>query len=240
MRFGVRLTGYLEKVKKPIDFGTVVQNLLTGRYDNVGYFATDCQQVVENCRIYHAGNEEGASLCEQANRLQVSMERKFGPLLASEQSGAAAKTREKAASKFIAIKRPEKDLLRSIMSELREATYTDKTAQYTEKATLHFEKPVDATIFTDYPQFVETPMDLETVDRKIESGVCKFRGLCPSMTELIDQSNSFEYFLIATDATPEDFEYDISLIFRNCERYNGPKKNFHMVTLGKHTAKLFR
>lgn len=194
LHFGIRLTGYLEKVKKPIDFGTIVQNLLTGRYNNFEYFATDCQQVVENCRIYHAGNVEGASLCEQANRLQVSMERKFGPLVASEQSGAIAKTREKAASKFIVIKRPEKDLLRSIMSELRDFTYTDKTVQYTEKATLHFEKPVDATIFTDYPQFVETPMDLETVDRKIESGICKFRGLCPSMIELTYRSNLFVYF----------------------------------------------
>ena len=122
--------GYLEKVKRPMDFGTIVQNLLTGRYNNCGRFAVDCQQVLENCRVYHAGSDEGASLCEQANRLQVSMDRSLGPLLASEQSGAAAKAREKAASKFIVIKRPEKDLLRSIVSELREATYTDKTVQY--------------------------------------------------------------------------------------------------------------
>lgn len=174
-------------MKKPIDFGTIVQNLLKGRYNSVGSFATDCRQVVENCRIFYAGEEEGASLCEQANRLHVSMERNLGPLLATEQSGAGAKARDKAASKYIVIKRPEKDLLRSIMSELREATYTDKTVNITEKATLHFEKPVDATIFTDYPQFVETPMDLETVDRNIESGSCKFRVSCPSMSALISQ-----------------------------------------------------
>ena len=46
--------------------------------------------------------------------------------------------------------------------------------------------------------------------------------------------------LACIDATPEDFEYDISLIFKNCDRYNGPKKNYHMVNLGKHTAKVFR
>jgi hypothetical protein len=28
-------------------------------------------------------------------------------------------------------------------------------------------------MFTDYLNFVETPMDLETVDRKIENGSCK-------------------------------------------------------------------
>ena len=59
------------------------------------------------------------------------------------------------------------------MSELREATYTDKTVKFTEKATLHFEHPVDTAMFTDYLNFVETPMDLETVDRKIENGSCK-------------------------------------------------------------------
>lgn len=42
-----------------------------------------------------------------------------------------------------------------------------------------------------------------------------------------------------TDVTPKDFEYDVLLIFKNCERYNGPA-DIHMVTLGKYTAKLFR
>jgi hypothetical protein len=165
--------GYLDKVKKPIDLGSIVQNLLTGRYNNVRSFAADCRQVVENCREFYAGDEESAPLCEQANRLHISMERNLGPLLASEQSGASAKARDNAASKYTEIKRPEKDFLRSIMSELREATYTDKTAKFTEKATLHFENPVDTAMFTDYLKFVETPMDLETVDRKIESGSCK-------------------------------------------------------------------
>ena len=40
--------------------------------------------------------------------------------------------------------------------------------QLTEKATTHFEKPVDTTFFPDYRNFVESPMDLETVDGKIE------------------------------------------------------------------------
>jgi hypothetical protein len=37
-----------------------------------------------------------------------------------------------------------------------------------------------------------------------------------------------------------DFEYDVSLIFKNCDKYNGAKNNIHMVTLGKYTAKVFR
>jgi len=203
--------GYLSKVKRPIDFGTIIQNLLVaGKYTTVAAFAADCRRVVENCRTYYAGNEEGESLCEQANRLMISMDKKLGPMLAKEKSGALAKEWDK---ENITIKRPEKDFLRNIMRELREATYTDSVVKITEKATLHFEHPVDVTIYTDYLKFVESPMDLLTVDRKIESGAY---------------------------ATPEDFEYDITLIFKNCDRYNGPKKNIHMINLGRHTAKIFR
>jgi len=205
--------GYLDKVKKPIDLGTIVQNLLSGRYKSVGAFVADCRSVTENCHAFYEGNDEGAELCAKADRLYESMEKNLGQLFLFDQSEKGAKAREKAASKYMVIKRPEKDFLRDIMRELRAATYTDRAAKITERATLNFEKPVDTAIFTDYLQFVETPMDLETVDRKIENG---------------------------SYATPEDFEYDIALIFKNCERYNGSKKNFHMVNLGKHTAKIFR
>ena len=114
---------------------------------------------------------------------------------------------------MITIKRPEKEFLKDVLRELRSAKYTDKVSKLTEPATLHFEKPVDTKLFTDYGKYVDNPMDLQKIDRKIASGAY---------------------------ATPEDFEYDIALIFRNCEYYNGPKKNLHMVALGKHTAKIFR
>ncbi|KAL7542395.1 hypothetical protein ACHAXR_011744 [Thalassiosira sp. AJA248-18] len=202
--------GYMDKVKQPIDIGTIVQHLITGSYNSVGSFVADCRRIVENC---HAFNGVTEPLGEQASRLNAIMEKSLGQLSLFDQSDKGAKAREKAASKCMVIKRPEKDFLREIMRELRAATYTDKLAKITEKATMHFEKPVDTTIFTDYTEYVETAMDLETVDRKIESG---------------------------SYATPEDFEFDLTLIFKNCERYNGPKKNMHMITLGKHTAKIFR
>ena len=37
-----------------------------------------------------------------------------------------------------------------------------------------------------------------------------------------------------------DFEYDVSLIFKNCDKYNGAKHNVLMIALGKYTAKVFR
>lgn len=170
--------GYLEKVKKPVDLGTIVHDLLTGRYDNLGAFVADCRAVSENCHAYYEGNDEGAPLCEKADRLRASMEESLGRLFLFDQSEKGARERERAASRYMTIKRPEKGFLRDIMRELRAATYTDRSAKITERATTHFEKPVDTTMFPDYPKYVETPMDLETVDRKIESGSCKLSRIC--------------------------------------------------------------
>lgn len=205
--------GYLDKVQKPIDFGTIVQNLITGGYDSSEDFAADCRLVTDNCRSFYEGTEDGPVFLEKVNRLQQTMDKQLAQLSSYEKSDKGAKAREKARTKMITIKKPDKEFLRDIMRDLRATTYTDKLAKITEKATLHFEKPVDTTMFTDYLKFVDTPMDLETVDGKIEQ----------------------DFYL-----TPEDFEYDILTIFRNCEKYNTPKKNVHMVTLGKHTAKVFR
>ena len=65
----------------------------------------------------------------------------------------------------------------------------------------------------DYPNYVSQPMDLATIETKINNGAY---------------------------ATPEDFELDVNLIFQNCEAYNGPKKNTPLVTLAKFCAKTFK
>ena len=83
----------------------------------------------------------------------------------------------------------------------------------TECATIAFEKPVNTKVFTDYCDYVECPMDLETIEQKIKN-------------------NEYE--------APEDFEYDILLIFKNCEKYNIPKKNDLIVVKAKHCATKFR
>jgi len=151
-------------------------------------------------------------MVDKATRLQMLMEKHLNQLAIFDKSDKGTKAREKA-SKTMTMKRPDKEFLKGILKELRAATYTDKVAKITESATLHFDKPVDTTIFTDYTKYVDTPMDLETIAKKIDQGVY---------------------------VTAEDFEYDVSLVFKNCERYNLPKKNVHMLTIGKHAAKLFR
>ena len=77
-----------------------------------------------------------------------------------------------------------------------------------------FEKPVSLAAFPDYAQHVTEPMDLQTVERKIMAG--------------------HEY------NTPEDFEYDMNLIFRNCEVYNARRNAQHPIAMAKFASRKFR
>ena len=76
-----------------------------------------------------------------------------------------------------------------------------------------FEKPVSLEAYPDYMQYVQTPMDLQTIEKKVNS-------------------DSYE--------TPEDFEYDCMLVFKNCEAYNAARKGEHLVAMAKFGAKQFR
>jgi Bromodomain len=76
-----------------------------------------------------------------------------------------------------------------------------------------FERPVSLADYPDYLQFVQAPMDLQQVERKTKAG-------------LYDM--------------PEDFEYDMTLVFKNCETYNAHRKGDHLVAMSKFGAKQFR
>jgi Bromodomain len=76
-----------------------------------------------------------------------------------------------------------------------------------------FERPVSLADYPDYLQFVQTPMDLQQVERKTKAG---------------------QYDM------PEDFEYDMSLVFKNCETYNAHRKGDHLVAMSRFGAKQFR
>ena len=76
-----------------------------------------------------------------------------------------------------------------------------------------FEKPVNTAVFTDYTSIVEQPIDLQQIERRIKS-------------------NGYP--------TPEDFEYDIQLIFKNCETYNATRNGQHLIAMAKYGARKFR
>ena len=203
---------YTESIKKPMDFGTVTANLLGARYQTVDAFANDCRLVLANCRTYYGNRVDGAIYMEQANRLNEYLTRQLDQLARYVKSSKGASDRLRSVQPVV-LPRPPPALLTSIVAELRALKFADKATKITEPAMGPFEKPVSLAVFPDYSQYVPEPMDLQAVERKATANLY---------------------------ATPEDFEYDINLIFRNCEVYNARRGGDHLVAMAKYGARQFR
>jgi len=205
---------YQEKVKKPMDFGTITSNLIEGIYQNVDSFVKDCRLVTTNCKAYYVGRDDDVMYAAQANRLEQYLSPQLDQLEKYDKSQQGQDARKAFKSPdLIKLLKPTKPFYNSMLEDLRRTTYTDKYTKITEPAVSQFENPVDTSLIQDYLQFVNTPMDLLTIRNKVATGVYKI---------------------------PEDFEYDVNLIFKNCEAYNIPKRNDHIVNLAKHCAKIFK
>lgn len=205
---------YLEKVPNPMDFGTVTSNLIEGRYQSIVAFAADCRLVIDNCLTYYGSRADGNEFTQQATHLKDLMSQQLLALTRYDESPSAKTARTNAISwQNVTLAKPPESLLLSILKDLREVQYTDRLTKLTQPVMRSFEKPVDLSVYQDYLQFAPTPMDLETVERKVTSGAYE---------------------------TPEDFEYDILLIFKNCEAYNVHRKSDQLVAMGKYGAKEFR
>jgi len=203
---------YLQKIAKPMDFGTVTAELLEGRYHTVDEFCSDCKLVVTNCLKYYEGRDDGRLYTDQASRLRECLGRPLEQLVRYAKSIKGISD----CSKIIQpLSRPPVGLLTDCLQELRALTYTDKATKITEPATGPFEKPVSLVAFPDYTQFVQESMDLHAVERKATADLYE---------------------------TPEDFEYDMNLIFRNCETYNTHRNNMHshFVSMAKFCLRQFR
>lgn len=59
---------YTEKVERPMDFGTIKQNLETNVYSTPKEFDTDVQQVFINVRLY---NQPDSDVCKMAAAVKV-------------------------------------------------------------------------------------------------------------------------------------------------------------------------
>lgn len=65
---------YLEKVSKPMDFGTIKRNLDTGQYRHPEQFVEDVRLVFNNARMY---NKPGSDVHVMANTLQEKFEDRY-------------------------------------------------------------------------------------------------------------------------------------------------------------------
>lgn len=206
---------YLEKVSQPMDFGNVTAQLIEGQYTSIDQFAADCMLVIDNCNTYYGGREDSKIFTDQANRLKEVLTQQLEALNRYLKSSAGEAQKKAAQTAVInsTLPKPPIPVLQNTLDELRALKYTDKATKIIESAMASFERPVSVATFSDYPQYVSSPMDLQTVERKVKS---------------------------ATYTTPEDFEYDMLLIFNNCVTYNAARKVDHMVAMGKHGLKHFR
>ena len=114
---------YLEKIKTPMDFGTVVSKLLMGEYQSVGIFAQDCRLVCENCKKYYADKAEGSIFVEQANRLMGVIVEEVRSIVRSDQQRGLLPASPPTPTR---IPVPPKELLRSILKDLRNTSYTSR------------------------------------------------------------------------------------------------------------------
>jgi hypothetical protein len=203
-------TDYLQKIAKPMDFGTVTAELLEGRYQTVDAFCSDCKLVITNCLKYYEERDDGRLYTEQATRLRECLIRPLDQLVRYAKSIKGISDRAKTIQP---LPPPPDGLLMESLQELRASTYSDKATKITEPAMGPFEKPVSLADFADYAEYVNEPMDLQAVERKIKAG-------------------QYE--------TPEDFEYDVNLIFRNCEMYNARRNGDHLVAMAKFGGRQFR
>lgn len=119
---------YLDKVSKPMDFGTVTKNLIEGEYTSVEQFGADCRLVIENCMAYYGEREDGKIFTEMANRLKDVLQQQLDALTRYLKSpaGEPLKSRAAAAVTTFSLPKPPIPLLMGTLEELRALKYTDR------------------------------------------------------------------------------------------------------------------
>lgn len=117
---------YLEKVKRPMDFGTVTSNLMEGVYTSVSAFCADCRLVLQNCYTYYSGKPEGELFVSLAKRLEALMTQQLDALQRFNDSPRGQKAAAVANVSIVAPSQPPQDLLLGILGDLRHLTYMDK------------------------------------------------------------------------------------------------------------------
>ncbi|KAL5010007.1 hypothetical protein ScPMuIL_012312 [Solemya velum] len=172
---------YYSFVSKPMDLQTIRENLRHKRYTCREEFLADVSQIVENSRIYNGAKSvltlaahAMLDLCvkryaEKEEKL-MRLEKAINPLLDDN---------DQVAFSFI---------LENIVNSMREV-----------ENSWPFHQPVNKKNLKDYYEVVKEPMDLTTLQRKV-------------------QGHRYQ--------TRDQFVYDVELLYQNSVLYNGPNSNF--------------
>ncbi|ORX59639.1 Bromodomain-containing protein [Hesseltinella vesiculosa] len=193
----LNIPDYPAIIKQPMDLGTINTNLDNHLYSSINSFFSDVQLIFSNCYMYNGYNDPVSLDAQSLEEVFEAWKRKRPYTLDPATSTPA-------------------DALDNLMSNQQfqrcESVLKEMKRQKHSGYTWPFLAPVDADAWgaTDYYQIIQTPMDMKTVENKLQD---------------------YEY---ASDA---DFEQDMKLIFANCYKYNTPDHTVYQ--LGKKSEKLF-
>mmetsp|Transcript_22785 Transcript_22785/g.67140 ORF Transcript_22785/g.67140 Transcript_22785/m.67140 type:complete len:513 (-) Transcript_22785:289-1827(-) len=207
---------YYEKIKHPMDLGTVQQKLASQQYEHPDDFVADVRQVFINCRTYN--NPES-----DVYKMAVEVEQAFDRSWADTRQKLEQKQREAELSAQAAAQAPPPQptalapfptadadmgdepevipqLTNRIMGQLL------KSVKNTEEAMAVFNVPVDPEKHgvPDYHAVIIHPMDLGTIESRLDKGMY---------------------------ADTAEFVSDVRLVWSNAKTYNAPGTAVHNYAL---------
>ena len=118
---------YSEKVKTPIDFGTITSKLFEGTYQTVAAFVADCRLVTTNCKAFYAGKNDGVMFVGQATRLEQFLSQPIDALVRYDASQQGIEARRAAQNPpLMVLSKIPKNSMVSMLQMLRNTPYTDR------------------------------------------------------------------------------------------------------------------
>jgi len=188
---------YFSVILHPMDFGTVEKRVDANMYADTAAFVKDVRLVFSNAKTYNA---PGTTVHGWAAKLEKMFETdlrafagpmgKSGSCAPSRQPSVACVPQLAAQASTFAPPEPLQENAKVVTSLCKPILLTLKGHHYSKT----FAHPVDAKKYPTYRDFIEQPMDLKTVGKKLDRG---------------------EYH------TLDQCHADIDLIWANCRTFNG-------------------
>ncbi|KAI8069257.1 Bromodomain-containing protein [Gongronella butleri] len=199
----LNIPDYLQIIKDPIDLGTIESRLEQHAYNSVDAFLADVQRVFSNCYLYNGYTDPVALDAKKLEEVFDKWKAKRPQHTPEAATGAVAdETTGNATTTMI----PDDQFKRclAVIKEMRRSKHHAFMWPFLE--------PVDAVAWGafDYHDIIKHPMDLRTIDTKLQD---------------------FDY------PDVDAFEKDIRLMFNNCYTYNIPEHDVYQH--GKKAEKLF-
>ncbi|OUM63224.1 hypothetical protein PIROE2DRAFT_43548 [Piromyces sp. E2] len=194
---------YFTIIHHPMDISTIESKLKSSTYKNIDEFIDDFSLMFQNCYEYN-GTQQPVSL--MAKNLEVSFNNQLNHYyheVKTYNNSFYSYLYKKSSSRLMKLT-GEMVVCKDVINEILKKRY--------EHISYPFLHPVDpvALNIPDYPLIIKTPMDISTIQEKLDSGIYLKK---------------------------KEFEDDFRLIFKNCYQYNPEGTDVYV--LGKQLEEIF-